>query len=366
MVKHTYQYDERLAYAATPPSSWYIDNDILELEKRRIFDPTWQLIGRADMVAQPGTYFTTELCGESIIVVRDNDNKVRAFSNVCRHRAGPVTSGSGKCKTFRCGYHGWNYALDGRLLHTPEFNGVQCFNKDDYRLPEFQVEIFDQLIFVKLADSALTFNEAIGDLLNSLWQKRSLHEMQFAVRKDWYINCNWKVYIDNYLEGYHIPYVHPSLSRSINYNEYYTQTYKYHSIQYSPLKREGSVYEIKTSDNASDNEALFLWIFPNLIFNIYLDNFSTNLILPLGPDRTITIFEWYMRDPANEASKQRMAKIVEISDEIQLEDIKICETVQQGLRSRHYHQGRYSVEREAGVHHFHGLLNSFLGDLSGK
>jgi choline monooxygenase len=182
--------------------------------------------------------------------------------------------------------------------------------------------------------------------------------MKFAARKDWELDANWKVYVDNYLEGYHIPVVHPGLNREIDYGGYRTETKNYYSIQHSPIRRDQAA-RLRLKEGAEE-AALFVWVFPNLMINVYPDNYSTNLIVPLGPERTLTIFEWYFRDPDAPATQAKLAQTIEFSDEIQLEDIQICEAVQRGLRSRHYDQGRYSVRRENGVHHFHGLLARYL------
>ena len=289
---------------------------------------------------------------------------LRAFSNVCRHRAGPVATGSGQCRTFRCGYHGWTYALEGRLAATPEFDCVEDFEKTDHPLPQFSVAVWNTMVFACINPPAFTIEQFLAGLSNKL-EGSHLSSMTFAARKDWYVDCNWKVYVDNYLEGYHIPIVHPSLNREIDYARYRTETERYYSIQHSPL-RIGDATRIRATENAETCEAQFYWIFPNLMLNVYPDNFSTNLIIPINPERTLTVFEWYFREPENPETKKKIHETVEFSDEIQLEDIRICESVQRGLRSQTYSSGRYSVKRENGVHHFHGLLKEFLNDSTVK
>src|SRR5512132_1776815 len=143
--------DERLARAATLPAPLYRDPAVLAAEKIRVFGATWQLVGRADQVASPGDFFTARVADEEVLVVRGEDEELRALSNVCRHRAGPVASGAGSCRALRCGYHGWTYGLDGRLLATPEFEGVECFERADFGLPEFRVDTWAGLVFVNLA-----------------------------------------------------------------------------------------------------------------------------------------------------------------------------------------------------------------------
>jgi choline monooxygenase len=175
-----------------------------------------------------------------------------------------------------------------------------------------------------------------------------------AARKDWTIQCNWKVYVDNYLEGYHIPIVHPGLMQELDYARYHTETKGMYSVQHAPLK-ESPRGRLRREKDAPP-EAEYFWIFPNLMLNVYPDNFSTNLIIPISHDRTLTIFEWFFPDPNGPGVRETLRQTIEFSDEIQREGIAICEAVQRGLRSRTYQKGRYSVRRESGLHHFHGLL----------
>jgi choline monooxygenase len=352
-----YSFEDLLARASTLPSSWYTDVEVLELEKRRVFGCAWQLVGRAEQVAGPGDFFTASIADEPIIVARGQDQQLRAFSNVCRHRAGPVAAGPGTRKTFQCGYHGWSYSLDGKLIGTPEFDGVECFSKEENCLPEFRVETLGALVFVNLDPRSAPLGQTLEDL-PSLIGNNDLSTMSFAARKDWYVDCNWKVYVDNYLEGYHIPIVHPTLNREIDYASYRTETRSYYSIQHSPIKESAS--RLRKDENSSRNQVQFSWVFPNLMLNVYPDNYSTNLIVPLGPERTLTVFEWYFRDLDRSDVQEALKRTIEFSDEIQREDIAICEAVQRGLRSRTYTGGRYSAKRENGVHHFHGLLTKFL------
>jgi choline monooxygenase len=355
-----YRFDERLAHAETLPSSWYTDPRVLEEEQRKVFARTWQLVGRAEQVAEAGQFFTAEVAGEPVVVVRGSDERLRAFSNVCRHRAGPVASGEGRRRSFRCGYHGWTYGLDGRLLVTPEFEGVECWTKEEHGLPEFSVEVWGALVFVNLDGGAAPLAETLEDLPERTGSRADWAEMRLAARKDWHVECNWKTYVDNYLEGYHIPIVHPALNRELDYAQYRTETRRLYSIQHAPIRRDSST-RLATGAGDAGGEAQYFWVFPNLMLNVYPDNYSTNLIVPLGPERTLTVFEWYFRDAGSAEVEQAVRRTVEFSDEIQLEDIQICEAVQRGLRSRTYKHGRYSVARENGVHHFHGLLAEFLG-----
>ncbi|MFI5119890.1 MAG: aromatic ring-hydroxylating dioxygenase subunit alpha [Thermoanaerobaculia bacterium] len=342
--------DERLARAATLPAPLYTDPAVLAAEKARVFGSSWQLVGRADQVARPGDFFTARVADEEILVVRGEDEKLLALSNVCRHRAGPVSSGAGSCRVLRCGYHGWTYGLDGRLLATPEFEGVEDFRREDVRLPGFSVAAWIGLVFANLDARASALAATLDDLGSRL-ETDGLGSMRFAFRREWTLNCNWKVYVDNYLEGYHIPVVHPSLMRELDYGAYRTVTFGNRVLQVSPIKQKGG----RLRTYASGGEAAYWWIWPNLMLNVYPDNFSTNLIVPLDAERTLTIFEWFFREPEFPGAHAKVEETVAFSDEIQLEDIAICEAVQRGLRSRTYVRGRYSEKRESGVHRFHRL-----------
>jgi phenylpropionate dioxygenase-like ring-hydroxylating dioxygenase large terminal subunit len=344
----TYRFDPRLPFASTLPSSYYFDRGVLDAENRQIFARTWQLVGRVEQVRERGQFFTPVVAGEPLLVVRAEDGELHALCNVCRHRAGPVAKGEGKRASFQCGYHGWTYGLDGALRTMPEMNGIECFDRESIALPRFRIESWNGLLFVNLDPAAASLHQFLGELAG-----RSFGG-ELAARKEWFVNCNWKVYVDNYLEGYHIPIVHPSLFREIDYRNYRTETRANYSIQHAPLKHPD---RIRSSDGSG--EAEYFWIFPNLMLNVYPDNFSTNVIVPLGHERTLTIFEWYFRDPG--AARAQIDETIAFSDEIQLEDIGICEAVQRGLRSSTYSSGRYSPVRENGVHHFHGLYAAAMG-----
>ena len=344
--------DPRLEHASTLPARFYFDAEVLAAEQRQVFGRTWQLAGRLDQVRDAGQYFTATVGDEPVLVVRGNDGVLRAMSNVCRHRAGPIARGEGKRPVLQCGYHGWTYSLDGRLRNTPEFDGVAEFDRANCRLPQFRVDVWNELVFVNLDPGSESLTDYLGELLTDM-PRHDYSGFRLAQHKVWELDCNWKVYVDNYLEGYHIPIVHPGLFRELDYPNYRTETKRTYSIQYAPTKRPE---RIRTSDG--DDQVRYFWLFPNLMLNVYPDNFSTNLILPMGPGRTATIFDWYFKDP--EAMKPQLDETIAFSDEIQLEDIDICEAVQRGLRSATYDTGRYSPQRENGVHHFHCMYQELM------
>jgi choline monooxygenase len=364
--------NERVECAETLPSRFYIEPAILALEKERIFRRTWQLVGTLNhpcgeaggakhTIASPGAFFTADVVGEPVVVVRDSAGTLHAFSNVCRHRAGPIAQGSGCRSVFNCAYHGWTYTLDGRLIGTPEVDGMEFFDRSTMGMIPLRCETWEQFIFVNFDPSA----PPLSAFLENIPQQAAGFEfkgIELVERRDYYVNCNWKVYVDNYLEGYHIPIVHPGLMKEIDYPRYRTEVFRYSSQQLGPVKemKPGDTEERVYAPGPGSKEALYFWVFPNLMLNIYPDNVSTNLIVPLGHDRTLTIFEWYFHDGHSEQAKERARKSVGFSEKVQQEDIHICEAVQRGLQSATYNRGRYSVKRENGVHHFHMLLSEFL------
>jgi choline monooxygenase len=347
-----FDFDPRIEWSSTLPSELYFKPEVLDAERRKIFFRTWQLAGRLDQVKNPGDYFTSDVAGEPLLVVRDQSGTLRAFHNVCRHRAGEVATGAGQCRAFRCTYHGWTYGLDGALIGMPDWDGVQGFAKASIGLKPVEIAVWNQFIFARVAESSETLDDSLGDIPARLADTR-IREMQHAARRDYVIECNWKVYVDNYLEGYHIPIVHPSLMRELDFEHYRTITSRYSSLQDAPI-RAGADNGRRYRPSEFQREALYFWMFPNLMLNVYPDNISTNLIIPLGPQRTLTVFEWYF------ASIRELDETLRLSDEIQQEDITVCEAVQRGLRSISYDRGRYSVKRENGVHHFHSLWREFM------
>jgi choline monooxygenase len=353
-----YHFEPDLARASTIPSHWYTDSALLDAERCDVFGRTWQAVGHAEWVAQPGQYFGGEIAGEPVLVTRGNDGTLRAFSNVCRHRGSELCAGRGDGSVIRCPYHGWTYTLEGALHGAPEFEGVAGWDRTQVRLPEFRAEIWGPYVFVCQDANAPPLAEVLGDIPAEVAAIGCpVDRLRLAYRRDYTIACNWKVYVDNYLEGYHLPAAHPSLFRELDYGQYRVDTYRYYSSQIAPIRAREAAPGVQRRYEFADsaNHALYYWIFPNTTLNVYPDNLSANIIVPLGPEKTLTIFEWFAYGDAGVEQGT-----VDFSDEIQQEDIRICESVQRGLRSRHYDRGRFSVKRENGVHHFHGLLAEFL------
>ncbi len=184
-----------------------------------------------------------------------------------------------------------------------------------------------------------------------------LEKLRLCERRVYDVACNWKVYVDNYLEGYHVPTAHPGLFRELDYSRYRVETHRFYSRQHAPFRAAASAARIYAADSG---EALYFWVFPNWMLNVYPDNVQLNVVLPVAPERTRTVFEWYVPESAGPGVPDSLARGIAFGEQTQLEDIALCEAVQVRLRSRAYDRGRFSVRRENGVHHFQGLVHEFL------
>jgi choline monooxygenase len=348
-----------IARAWTLPARLYHEPEVFAAEQDRIFARTWQVVGHRSQVAKPGDYFTTELAGEPLLIVRDAEGELRGFYNVCRHRAGPPAVGCGSRKLFRCGYHGWTYGLDGALISPTEFEGVEGFRSEDFALAPVRTEEWFNLIFVNLDDDAEPLGESLGELPRQA-EKFHFAEMKLFERRTYDMKCNWKTYVDNYLEGYHLPSVHPGLNRELDYNAYVVEPYARHVRQFSPIRgaQAGDATPRRYQEARADLTTDYFWVFPNWMLNCYPDNVSVNIVLPLEAERSLAIFEWYLPEKDHGAAAAKAS--VEFSDQIQNEDVGICEAVQKNLRSRSYSRGRFSVKQEKGVHAFHRMYAEWM------
>lgn len=351
-----------LARARTIPSFWYFDPEIYVAECRTVIGGTWQAVGRADQVAQPGSFFTADVAGEPVLVVRDEKGALHAFHNVCRHKAAKVINqAEGKVTKLRCRYHGWTYDLAGKLRGTPEFDGVADFAKEREGLMPMAVDIWGPLVFVHQGEP----RQALAEFLAPLPQRTAdmgLEKLYFVGQKIYDIECNWKVFVDNYQDGgYHVNTVHPGLAGALDYAHYRTENHPHSSVQISPIKPsdDPTVNAVRTGDNA-----YYWWIFPNLMINVYQGVMDTNLVLPLGPDRCRVFFDFYFANKDGPQAEKFVADSIGVAHQVQLEDLEVCEEVQRGLKSWSYSTGRFSVKREEGCYHFHQLLARKLREAS--
>src|SRR5579862_2711506 len=350
--------------AFTIPASWYVDPRIADLENNTVFGKSWQMVGRADQVEKPGQFVTFTVAGEPIVIVRGNDGVLRAFYNVCRHHAAAVvTEACGQASILHCPYHGWNYGLDGSLKGMPEFEGVENFDRGQNGLVPIRVETWECFVFINLDDHAAPLSDFLGGLVERV-APLGVSKLHYFDRRTYNINCNWKVFVDNYLDGgYHVPHLHKGLNSVLDYKQYTIENEDRYCLQSSPMV--SSTEDAATGATRKGDRAWYFWQHPNLTINCYAGYMDTNLVIPVDVDHCHVIFDFYFAD-VSEASREYNEQSVNVGNRVQEEDLGICEDVQRGLKSRAYRAGRLSVRREAGEQLFHRLLAVDLKNGSGS
>ena len=348
-----------LERSETIPSRWYADPAFHAFDLEAVFARTWQHIGPVSKLQNPGNQIVAQVGGNPIIALRDHDGTVRAFYNVCRHRGGPLATEECTSKVLQCKYHGWTYLLDGSLRGTPKFNRTELFDRKDYGLIPVRLDSWHNLLFVNLSDGGAPF-EALSGVVHERVGSDTLNSKKFFRRITYEVNANWKVYVDNYLEGYHLPYVHPELCNLLDYQNYTTETFEYCSLQHSPIQQQDNLY------GSSDGPAFYFFIWPNFMLNILPGRMQTNVVHPLAPNKCLVIFDYYYDEVDSPRFRAVAERDIEYSDHIQKEDAEICEHVQRGLESKAYDKGRFSVECENGVHHFQSLLKQAYREALGR
>jgi choline monooxygenase len=350
------RYDDKapLAEASTIPARWYTDARIAELESKTVFSKTWQLIGRAEQVENPGQFVSTRVAGEPVVAVRGQDSILRAFYNVCRHHAAAVvTEPCGQAAILHCPYHGWNYGLDGSLKGMPEFDGVKNFDRQQNGLVPIKVETWEKFVFINLDPNAMSLRGFLGGLVKRV-APLEVSKLSYFDSRSYDIHCNWKVFVDNYLDGgYHVPHLHKGLNSVLDYKEYAIENEDRYCLQSSPMVASAS--DAATGATRKGDRAWYFWQYPNLMINCYAGYMDTNLVLPVDVDHCRVIFDFYFAD-FSDAAREYNQQSVAVGARVQEEDLGICEAVQRGLKSRAYGAGRLSVRREAGEHLFHRLL----------
>ena len=336
-----------LAAASTLPAYLYVAPEFHVFEQRAIFACTWQLVGRAADVREVGDHIVAEVAGKPVIVVRGNDKQLRAFFNVCKHRAGPLALTNGNARQLQCKYHGWTYTLEGQLRAAHEMQAAEDFDISCIHLDAIRVAEWQGLVFVALEDPGVALEQAMRGIAERI-RPIELPRMVFHSRVVYEVACNWKAYVDNYLEGYHLPHVHPGLNKLLDYRTYSTATAEWYSYQHSPLDGSQGPYV--------DGDAHYYFIYPNLMLNILPNRLQTNLVIPVASNRCRIVFDYYYTDGESTAARTLIVEDLAFSDEVQQEDIGICERVQKGLESGAYQAGRISPKRELGVHHFQELV----------
>ena len=342
------------SHALALPAACYVDASIAALERATVFARGWQLVADASRLRATGDHVVAEVGAVPLLVVRGEpetgapEGRLRALHNVCRHRAGPLATCDGRAaRALVCRYHGWTYALDGTLRGAPEMQDAADFEVTSIRLPPAHVAEWQGLVFAALGPDSTAFDEVVASIDTRL--AGSLAQYGFDRRVSYDIACNWKVYVDNYLEGYHLPRVHPTLNRLLDYRSYRTELSQWHTLQWSPIDTAQGPYR----NDGAGATALYWWIWPNTMLNVLPGRLQTNRVLPLDAQRCRVEFDYYY---AREADRGLAERDREFSEVVQAEDIAICEAVQRGLASGSYEAGRLNPARESGVWHFHELL----------
>lgn len=354
--------EQALEQGYTLPAEWYTDPAWFQLERRRIFRRSWHYVGHAAQVARPGNFFTSAVDNVSVVVVRDETGMLNAFANVCRHRGSEIVlDRAGNRKTLQCHYHGWTWNLDGTLRAAPRSSEQPDFNKEDVPLIRLRLDTFGPFIFVNLDPEAAPLAQTLGELPQLLAEARvHVDGLQLHERRVYDIKANWKVVVENYLECYHCPIAHPGFTSLIDLDDYDIIPYEFFSIQRGALRSSARERdeEIYSSEGAAQ-EGIYVYLWPNFMLNSYPGPgmLSLNLMLPLDAGHTRAIFEFYFAENFPESD---IAERIAFIDQVQQEDTILCESVQRGLSSGFYRQGKLMLTREHGIQHFQRLVYNAL------
>ena len=360
---------EKAEASHTLSRDFYLSPEIYELEKKKIFYKTWQYVAHKSQLKEPGDYVTTKICDQNTFVIRGQDGELRAFYNVCKHRAHELLEGAGNVNSvIVCPYHAWTFEMDGNLRGAPGSSGRPGFNKNDYCLSSIRLEMFCDCIFVNLDPEAESLSSMAGDLETDIRKhvpyldELSLHEggsFEGGTFGNPIQQAGWKVVVDNYVECYHCNHAHPAFADIICMPDYKVDVFKYWSRQLGEhIRQENSAYEVRDEDPVQKSAFWYLW--PNTTFNVLPGNKELS-VLSIKPFSLETSgFHGHSLTLPN-ADKDE-ARVRYVTDVLASEDISLCESVQRGLHSMGYHQGPVIADPEGsgtaehGIHHFHRLV----------
>jgi len=354
-----FEIDPDIRRAFTLPADVYRDPEILRRQIDRIFTRTFHVVARADEVREKGrcvpVTLLPECVDEPLVLTRDDAGELRGLSNVCTHRGNLVVNAPCNAQSLRCRYHGRRFALDGRFVNMPEFEGVENFPSKADDLPHVTLGTFGPLVFASLmppSHGLETLLAPLRDRIGTMPLDRATFDP--ASSRDYEVNANWALYVDNYLEGFHVPFVHPGLSETLDYQSYATELFEHGNLQIGVAKDGEPAFS--ALDSGRRIAGYSYWLFPCTMINAYPWGLSVNLVRPLGVDRMRVCFWTFVWD---ESARGKGAG----GDlhGVEREDEEVVQAVQRGVRSRLYLRGRYSPTRETGVHQFHRLLASYLG-----
>lgn len=354
--------DADIQKAETLPTSFYTDLDYFEAAKTKIFEKSWQWIGDIDSLLSPlenmaPVDFLSPLIDEPMVVVRDENNQVKCLSNVCTHRGNIMIHQPTKSRHILCNYHGRRFELNGAFKSMPEFEEAQDFPRPCDDLHTYDTKLWSNHIFAAIRPSF-----AIADVLKDMNDRVGflpLDQFKYdaVLSRDYRVRSHWALYCDNYLEGFHIPFVHQGLNQEIEYENYETILYDYANLQIGYTKGQSPSFDLPKDhiDYGKEVAAYYYWLFPNMMFNFYPWGLSVNVVKPLSHDSCKVSFYSYVYD----AQKLNIGASADL-DKVEREDEFVVEGVQRGIQSRFYQSGRFSPTREQGVHHFHRLIATFM------
>jgi phenylpropionate dioxygenase-like ring-hydroxylating dioxygenase large terminal subunit len=354
--------DPDVAQARTLPSAFYLDPAVHALMRERVFARTWQWLGDLDDVATAGSLSPRELLpghlAEPLLLARDGHGELRCLSNVCTHRGNVLVHAPCRAEQIRCGYHSRRFDLAGHMTFMPGFDGARNFPSPADDLPRVAFGEFAGQAFASLAPAA-PFDTFFAEVRARLaWLPLDALRHDPARDRAFEIAAHWALYVENYLEGFHVPFIHPALNQVLDYQSGYTsELFRYANLQLA-LARDGELaFELppQSPDRGTRVAAFYFWIFPNLMLNFYPWGLSLNQVLPQGLARCRIVFRSYVLDESKLDGGAGGAL-----HQVEMEDEAVVEAVQRGVRSRFYERGRYSPTREQGVHHFHRLLAEFM------
>ncbi|QJR16048.1 aromatic ring-hydroxylating oxygenase subunit alpha [Usitatibacter palustris] len=341
-----YRVDPDITQASTIEASFYSDAAAFALARDRIFARSWQWLGDLADVVDSGSLSPRDVLpgclDEPLLLARDAAGELRCLSNVCTHRGNILVKAPCHAKEIRCGYHSRRFDLAGKMTFMPEFKEARDFPSATDDLPRVPFATWAGHAFASIAPAA-PLTDFLSDVRSRI-DEASVAGYHYdpSRSRDYEIDAHWALYVENYLEGFHIPFVHAGLNEVVDYGNYSSELFRYSNLQLALTK-------------AGDVAAHYFWVFPNLMLNFYPWGLSLNLVEPLGMNRTRVKFRSYVGD----ASKLDTGAGSSL-DRVELEDEAIVHAVSRGVRSRFYKRGRYSPTRERGVHHFHRLLCEFL------
>ncbi|HEY6868067.1 MAG TPA: aromatic ring-hydroxylating dioxygenase subunit alpha [Candidatus Eisenbacteria bacterium] len=353
--------DEDIRRASTLPAWIYSDPGLHERARERVFARSWQLVADLDRLRAPGQVLPLTLLegclDEPLLLTRDREDALHCLSNVCTHRGNLVAESDAVETQLRCRYHGRRFGLDGRFQFMPEFEGVADFPSQADDLPALPFGTWEKLVFAAL-DPAMAFDELIAPVRERCgWLPLGAAAFDPGRSREYLVHANWALYCDNYLEGFHIPFVHAGLATALDYASYSTELFRWSSLQLG-IASEGEpawAPPASSPDHGRRVAAYYWWLYPNTMLNFYPWGLSANVVKPLAVDRTRVSYLTFVWDASKLGSGAGVAL-----DRVEREDEVIVESVQRGVRARAYRRGRYSPTREQGVHHFHRLLAAAL------